>query len=167
MPIKQDYNVDPKWFIDHTPIDLTGVVLAENIEDMISYSVEARSPETPVTMDYHLGAVFVGKVLQLVLRNLTENSTLQVSVRANKTSLKVLDDNGAIANRAELFLGRGETKSVTLFLNTEYLDSVAGELEVDTGMNIIVTHTANTEVIKKDQNIVPLQQTVIRTVNLT
>jgi hypothetical protein len=167
MPIKTDYVVEPRWFRSHTPFDLTDIILAEDINQMISYDVESLSMDSPLTLEYPLGVVQTGYLFRIIFKNLTENSILKITAEFNKRSLKLLRDDDSLLTFDEIILNRAETKSIRIFLQTDEFNSYDGDIEIDTLLKISVSHMANGDVVKKDQTVIPLNKKDISSIKVT
>lgn len=160
MPLKRDYQVPEQWFISHTPIDLGGSELSEDINQMISYDVQP----VPINVDYKLGTVQRGELFRIVMRNLTQNSILKIGATYNKTFLKLLSDDDSMIEQDNVLLARGETRSARVFVNTDVFNSETGDTPIETDVTLVISHIANGDLVKKDNNMVPLEQSTIDSV---
>jgi hypothetical protein len=157
MPLKRDYQVSEQWFISHTPFDLGESELNEDINQMVSYDIQPL----PINVDYRLGTVQGGELFRIVMRNLTQNSILRIGATYNKTFLKLLSDDDVMIEQDNITLARGETRSARVFVNTDVLNSETGDTPVETDVTLIISHIANGDLVKRDNNMVPLEQSTI------
>lgn len=158
MPVKRDYEVNPTWFISHTPFDLGGATLVEDIKDMVSYDILPIEEDKQIRAIYRLGRVEEGRLFRVVFKNLTQNTVLKIGAEYNKTMVKILSDDDTMIEQDNILLGRGETKSARLFLNTDVFNSYSSENTIETNIQLLVSHVANGDVIKRDEQMVSLEQ---------
>lgn len=140
MPVKTTSTQNIPFLIKNTPPDLTGITLAENIQDMISYDLYPL--DEPLKVTYQLGSTEELIAFRIVFRNLTTNAILRISQKQNKKTLLLLEDNDSIIDNAiDLTLNPAETRSLRIFFNNQQLDSFL-EKNILENLELVVTYTA-------------------------
>ena len=167
MPIKSTSTGTIPYLVSTQPYVLPeGSILAENIEDMVSYSILPRSSEVstntnrPTNIDYYIGATGSFSNI-LAVKNMTNNAILEVSMTYNSVFSVSEVGSSTSANPLIVTLNAGQTKQFNIKLLTEILDTQVNSVGINADIRMLIKNILNQTVVTKNINTAPLQTVTI------
>jgi hypothetical protein len=152
MTIKNFTSGNIPFLVNYTPYTFpTGQVECNNVSDMVS--VDLQTNQTPVEVEYYVGAEFSYQ-FSMQIKNLTTNSTLKISMPFSNTIFIV--ENSNKQNSIDFTLLPQEIKQLNVQLNKDGLNGSANYDKLQTNLPLTITSIENGMVVVKNSIITVL-----------
>lgn len=157
MPIKTAPSVQIDYLSNYVPYNLADNILVEDIDDILTYSVQEFDP--PVTVNYTFGSSQL-LVKTILIKNTTSNANVEVRFEYDSTYINytVTDafsgEIGLTANNDALLMTPTQVFAIQILISDKTIP-VGGPF--DTSFKIFAKSIPNNGLIIRRPEVVPLQ----------